>query len=300
MKPCLLLDFITNLSGASDDDNPAQAGPVMALPEPPDIMDHRHVAGLDTSVIRIDRPVPAYRGVFETFSLLFGNQLRDIGLSGALIAFRRQRVVGLPVDHLLRDAALAAHGADGDNRSYDLQHLRQLGDRDDFVGLRRHLHLTQYQPLAGREGRNPVDRGLAGFFVVRSAHGLAIDGDKALGPSGSCRDPGDKAALERHGVQCGENVAEMVLGWLAITVRAETPLDPGEAIRARQYREGAQKQDLIERMGHLGGLARIGTVLETLPFPRKPFRSWSRCPCRCPSNRIQRDVIDSALQPFVT
>ena len=164
MKPRRLLDSIANLSGAFDDDNPSRAGPVMALPVPPDIVHYRHVAGLDTSVIRIDRPVPAYRGVFETFSLLFGNQLRNIGLSGALIAFRRQHVVGLPVDHLLRDAALAAHGADGDNRSYDLQHLRQLGDRDDFVGLRRHLHLTQYQPLAGREGRNPVDRDLAGFL----------------------------------------------------------------------------------------------------------------------------------------
>jgi hypothetical protein len=49
-----------------------------------------------------------------------------------LIAFERE-------DVLLGDVALTTHGIDAHDRALDGQQIQQLGDRDDFVGLLRHL-----------------------------------------------------------------------------------------------------------------------------------------------------------------
>jgi hypothetical protein len=62
-----------------------------------------------------------------------------------LIAFQRENVVGLLVDHLPGDLALAAHRIDGHDRPLDLQHVEELGDSNDFVGLFRDLDLAQHK-----------------------------------------------------------------------------------------------------------------------------------------------------------
>ncbi|HKM80988.1 MAG TPA: hypothetical protein VJY15_08515, partial [Candidatus Acidoferrum sp.] len=56
------------------------------------------------------------------------------------------------VDDFLRDVALASHRIDGDDRTFDDHHVQQLRDRDDLVGLLRHLDLAEYEALARREG----------------------------------------------------------------------------------------------------------------------------------------------------
>ena len=188
------------------------------------------------------------------------------------MAFQRQQVVGLLVDHPLSDAALAAHSVDGHNRPFDLQHLQQLGDRYDLIRFFGHLDLAKHQSLARREGRYHVDRGLAALLVVRAAHGFAIDGDHALGKAGSRRDPGDKAALEGLAVQRGEDIAATIMGWRAIAIGEETPqecelFDPkegnlGYCVGSRQHRDKAQKQDFLETVLDLPTLARIGKILE--------------------------------------
>src|SRR5437764_727097 len=48
-------------------------------------------------------------------------------------------VIGLLVDDLLGDVALATHRVDGHDGALDRQHVEQLGNGDDFVRLVRHL-----------------------------------------------------------------------------------------------------------------------------------------------------------------
>ena len=54
---------------------------------------------------------------------------------------------------------------------------------------------------------------MASFGPLGSAHaGLAVDGHHLLGNPGQGRHPGDEAALERLGVEGGEDVAQMIMG----------------------------------------------------------------------------------------
>jgi hypothetical protein len=62
-----------------------------------------------------------------------------------LIAFQRENVVGLLVDHLLGDLALAAHRINGHDRPLDRQHVQKLRDSNDFVRLFRDLDLPQHK-----------------------------------------------------------------------------------------------------------------------------------------------------------
>jgi hypothetical protein len=102
--------------------------------------------------------------VGETLGRLVGDEDVDVLAQRALVAFQRLDVVGLLVGDRLGSVALAAHGIDGDDRPLDRQHGEQLRDSDDFVGFLAHLDLAQDQLLACREGRDPVDRGLAVGF----------------------------------------------------------------------------------------------------------------------------------------
>ena len=107
--------------------------------------------------------------------------------------------------------------------------------------------------------------GLAALLLAGSARGLAIDGDHPRRHPGQRGDPGDEAALELLGVQRGEDIAEVIVRRRAIPERPEAAQklklldaeagDIGEGLRPGQHGEQTQQQDLIERIGHLAGLA---------------------------------------------
>jgi len=71
----------------------------------------------------------------------------DIAAEHTLIAFEGKDVVGLLVQNLAGYGALAAHGIDGDDGALNGQHVQQLGNGDDLIGLVRHLDLPQHQAL---------------------------------------------------------------------------------------------------------------------------------------------------------
>ncbi len=128
-----------------------------------------------------------------------------------MIAFQRENVVGLLVDHLLGDIALAAHRINGHDRPLDRQHVQQLGDSNDFVGFFRDLELAQHKALARGEGRNHVDRLFRPLLLIGAAQRLAVDGDDLRRCLGQRRDPSGKAALERSRVEGGENIAKVIV-----------------------------------------------------------------------------------------
>ena len=165
----------------------------MAFLQPGDIVDDGDGPGLDAAVIAIDGLVPADGGVLEILGFLLGREQFDVFPQRALIALQGQDVVGLLVHDLPGDGALAAHGVDGDDGTLDGQHVEQLGDGEDLVGLVRHLDLPQHQPLARGEGRDHVD-GCVAALLSRSTRGLAVDGDHPFRNPDQRRHPGDEAA----------------------------------------------------------------------------------------------------------
>ena len=78
VEACLVLGLAAKLAPAFDDHDTVQAGPAMALTQPGDIVDYRDVAGFNTPVIAIDRPVLADRGVLEPVGPLLGDEQLDI------------------------------------------------------------------------------------------------------------------------------------------------------------------------------------------------------------------------------
>jgi hypothetical protein len=71
------------------------------------IVDHRGDPGFDAIVIAIDRSILADFAVLESHGFLLGDENIDIRAERALVAFQRENVIGLFVDNLLRDIALA-------------------------------------------------------------------------------------------------------------------------------------------------------------------------------------------------
>src|SRR5215468_11657028 len=105
--------------------------------------------------------------------------------------------------------------------AFDRQHPEQRRDRDDFVGLLRHLDLPKHQSLARRERRNHVDRLLR--TLLGSARRLAVDGDHIGWHTGQRRHPRYEASLELLGVERRQNVAEVIVGRRSVAKRAEPP-----------------------------------------------------------------------------
>ena len=88
----------------------------------------------DAAVIAVDGLMLAHFGVLEeALGLLFGDEQFVILAQGPLIALERQHVVGLLVDDLLGDGALAADRVEGDDGALDRQQVEQFGDGDDLV-----------------------------------------------------------------------------------------------------------------------------------------------------------------------
>ena len=100
----------------------------------------------------------------KPLALLLGHEQFDILAQRALVALQGEDVIGLLVEDLLGDVALAAHRVDGDDGALDRHHVEQLRDGDDLVGFLRHLDLPEHEALARREGGDHVDGRLAALF----------------------------------------------------------------------------------------------------------------------------------------
>ena len=84
--------------------------------------------------------------------------------------------------------------------------------------------------------------------------------------------PGYKTALELFGIECSQDVAEVIMSRRAVREGAEAaqesellltkPGHVGDRLGTGQHGEQAQQQDLIEGVEHLGLLARVRQVFE--------------------------------------
>ena len=94
VEPGFALDLASCLAFAFDHDDGFEAGPVMALLEPGDIMDDGGLAGFDAAMIAVNCLILADFRMLEALSLLLGGEQFDILAKAALVAFQRQNVIG--------------------------------------------------------------------------------------------------------------------------------------------------------------------------------------------------------------
>jgi len=112
-----------------------------------------------------------------------------------------------------------------------------------------------------------VDGGLAALLARGAADALAIDRDDAAGHASDAGDPCGEAALELFGVEDGKYVAQVIVRRGTVLERAEAAQqvdfldaeqrDLGEAFGPSQHCQQAKQQNLVQRVTHLSGLARI-------------------------------------------
>jgi len=88
-------------AGALDHGDAGQAGPIMALLQPVDIVGDGDVAGLDAPVIAIGGLMVGAGGVFEIIGFLLVGEQFDIVAQRALVTLQGEDVVGLLVHDLL-------------------------------------------------------------------------------------------------------------------------------------------------------------------------------------------------------
>src|SRR5215831_17107019 len=104
---CLGRGLGGEFTDADDFADGRQSGPLMPLLEPSDIGRDEGGAGFDPTVIAIDRLIG---GGGCSLKLWVVEELFDIGMQRALVAFERQGVIALLIDDLLGDVALAVEG----------------------------------------------------------------------------------------------------------------------------------------------------------------------------------------------
>ncbi len=108
-------------------------------------------------------------------------------------------------------------------------------------------------------------------FVMRPAHGLAVDGDHAFRHIAERCDPGGEAPLELLGVEHGHDISKMTVCRRAILEGTETARkvalllteqrDIDEGLGTGQYGEQAKQQSLLQQINDLAALTRIGKVV---------------------------------------
>ena len=112
-------DRAIDLPRTFNDDNAVQPRPFVALTQPFDVLDDGRGAGFDAAVIAVDGLGAADLGIGEPIGFLLCAEQVTIVAQGALGACQRQHEVGLLVEDLLCDVALAAHRIDGDDGALD-------------------------------------------------------------------------------------------------------------------------------------------------------------------------------------
>ena len=72
---------------------------------------------------------------------------------------------------------LAKHRVDAHDGAFNAQHIQELRDGYNLVGLRVYLRLPQYQTLLGGKSGKHVNGVARAFLLERAPGSLAIDGD---------------------------------------------------------------------------------------------------------------------------
>ena len=244
----------------------------MPLLQPADVVDDGDVACLDTPMVAIDGLVAGDGRVAKIIGFLLSHEQIDIVSERSLVALEGKDVIGLFVDDLLGDGPLAAHGVDRDHGAFDGQHVQELRDGDNLVGLVGHLHLTQHHALTGGEGRDHMDRVFC--HALGAAQGLAIDSHRPFGDPDQGRHPRHEATLECLGVESGQNITEVVMGWRARREGAKLAQqnkllvaeagDVGDRLGPGQDRQKAKQQHFGQGVHHLALLPGIRQITEIL------------------------------------
>ena len=152
----------------------------------------------------------------------------------------------------------------------DRQQIQQLRDRDDLVGLSRHLHGPEHKALTGGEGGDHMDGAFIGL-TTGPAHGFPVDRYNAHRHAGPRRHPGDEAALESLRVEGGEGVAGMIVRRGSIAKRPEPtrkiklPLaKAGDLDKGFGSGEHRQQKYFVKRISDLAALAWIRKIIEII------------------------------------
>ena len=124
----------------------------MALPEPANIATDMTAALFDAAMACIGL------GVHGAIAAQFGirEELPDIIMQAALIAFQGEHVIGFAGHDAGRDGGLCPHGVDADDQAFESQHGEQFRDGRDLVALGINRRLAKHQTSFAGIGRNHV------------------------------------------------------------------------------------------------------------------------------------------------
>jgi hypothetical protein len=195
----------------------------------------------------------------------------DFAMERGLVVLNGQEIVGLLVDDAPGDRGVAGDRVDGDQRAGQRpgggQALQEQRDRGGFVRLLLDRLLAEHELLAGRKGRDQMQRGLARGPVVAAPRGLTVQRDELRRILAQRARPGHEAGREQLGVDAVHQDIEPTPAGQAMVKRQKTAqkvqmsLAPGgnviEIIARRNRPADNKQQDLRQGMGHPPLLARV-------------------------------------------
>src|SRR5215831_11157230 len=107
----------------------------------------------------------------------FQKTVLDVLLQMLLVAFDRQDIIAASLDNLLGNLLLTAHGIDGHQGPVQVQHLQELGNSRNLVGLFLGGDLTQDHPRFRCPGADQVQLTQGRRAAARMPQRFAVDGD---------------------------------------------------------------------------------------------------------------------------
>jgi len=169
---------------------------------------------VDAAVLVVGRLVITIAKVFKVAFDLCVEERGDGGFERRLVVFGGDDEVAAAQGDLFADVFLTAHGVDGDDAAREGDLLEELRYRGDFIGLFLGGDLSQGDALLAGPGADDMQGAQAVGGVVRTAAGLAVDGDESIGRGVVGRDGvGDpilEAALEGLGLEGDEQSANAI------------------------------------------------------------------------------------------
>ena len=187
------------------------------------------------SVSLVHGPCIIVRHPVKTPGLGSLEQVSDALMQPALVLLHRQHVVGPARYDLLGDLPLAAHGVDGHDAAIQVQHLQQLWDGGDLIGLLLGLDLAQGQVILRGPGADQVYGPLVPRRIIGPSGRLAVNGHHLTRQQlGDGLGPGYEAILQLHWVQAGEHIAKGVVGWDTVG-QFQEGLKPGQLALAEEF-----------------------------------------------------------------
>src|SRR6201987_5473500 len=273
-------------------------------------MERRVGSGLDAPMVAVDRFVSADLCILEAVGLLLCGEKLDVLAKSALVAFECENVVGLLGQDFRCDVALAAHSIDSHDSAFDRQHLEQRRDRDDFVGLLRHLDLPKHRWRAANAETIWI-ASCAPFFDRRDVlPSMAITSD------GMPVSPATHATKHRWNCSAS-SVARMSPRWSWEGVpspngrnrrnssiffspnRAMSVIASDPASTARRHRNNTSSSGYSTLPRCRGSGKSLKWSRKTMASPSAPVSPAVRS-ITIPRDANQRITTDSALQPIVT